>query len=293
MELPCNRVRPFRLYEIVAKRCSAFVKTITSARGAVFGRAVVVLVCSLACFGPANDLQAGTLLSPGAATLFGKSAEPFGRIAYPHSFGSLSEKWRGVERRLDDERVQLALCDSDREHCASSAALQFLAIVDVARERDGRARLGEINRAINLAIHPMSDLAQYGEIDVWSSPLVTFYRGAGDCEDYAIAKFVALQLAGIAPDDLRIVVMRNTLSGESHAVAAVRLDGHWWMLDNQRMAMVEDAYVRNFQPLFVIGQSGVMKYEAFPLLAAAPERDVTPSATLELAPQPGLISPSN
>jgi len=34
------------------------------------------------------------------------------------------------------------------------------------------------------------------------------------------------------------------------------------MLDNQRMAMVEDAYVRNFQPLFVIGPSGVMKYEA-------------------------------
>jgi hypothetical protein len=100
-------------------------------------------------------------------------------------------------------------------------------------------------------------------------------------------------LAGISPDDLRIVVMRNTLSGEGHAVAAVRLDGHWWMLDNQRMAMVEDAYVRNFQPLFVIGQSGVMKYEAFPLLAAASERDITPSAALELAPPPGLISPSN
>jgi hypothetical protein len=73
----------------------------------------------------------------------------------------------------------------------------------------------------------------------------------------------------------------------------VRLDGHWWMLDNQRMAMVEDAHVRNFQPLFVIGQSGVMKYEAFPLLAAVPERDITPSSALELTSQPGLISPSN
>jgi hypothetical protein len=57
----------------------------------------------------------------------------------------------------------------------------------------------------------MSDLAQYGEIDVWSSPLVTFANGAGDCEDYAIAKFVALRLAGIAPEDLRIVVMRDTV----------------------------------------------------------------------------------
>ncbi len=174
----------------------------------------VVLACSLACFGPAADLQAGTLLSPGGATLVRKSAEPFGLVAYPLSFGGLREKWLGVERKLDDERVQLALCDGDRDRCASPAALQFLAIVDSARERDGRARLGQINRAINLAIRPMSDLAQYGEIDVWSSPLVTFYRGAGDCEDYAIAKFVALREAGVPANDLRIVIMRDTIHGD-------------------------------------------------------------------------------
>ena len=39
----------------------------------------------------------------------------------------------------------------------------------------------------------MGDLEQYGEIDVWSSPLATLDPGAGDCEDYAIAKFIALQ----------------------------------------------------------------------------------------------------
>jgi predicted transglutaminase-like cysteine proteinase len=251
------------------------------------------LVCGIALLLPATNLRAATLDSSGSLEIASRSTEPFELVAYPHSFGLLHEKWLGVERRLDDERVQLALCDGDRERCASPAALQFLAIVDVARARDGRARLGEINRAINLAIRPMTDLAQYGEIDVWSSPLVTFYHGAGDCEDYAIAKFVALQQAGISPDDLRIVVMRNTMSGEGHAVAAVRLDGHWLMLDNQRMAMVEDAYVRNFQPLFVIGPSGVMKYDTAPLLAATPQREIAPSSALELAVQPGLISLSN
>ena len=220
-----------------------------------------------------------------------RSTEPFGLVAYPLAFGGLHEKWLGVERKLDDERVQLALCDGDRDHCASPAALQFLAIVDVAREHVGRARLGQINRAINLAIRPISDLAQYGEIDVWSSPLVTLYRGAGDCEDYAIAKFVALSEAGIAPDDLRIVVMRNTSLGEDHAVAAVRLDGHWLMLDNQRMAMIEDSYVRNYRPLFVIDQYGVMQYVEAPLLAVARGRE--PSAALKLAVEPGLISSSN
>jgi len=251
----------------------------------------VALALSMAWLGPAADLVAATLDSSGTSALTARSAEPFGRFASTLSAGSLREKWRDVERKLDDERVQLALCDGDRDGCVSEAALQFLAIVDIARARQGRARLGEINRAINLAIRPMSDLAQYGEIDVWSSPLATFTNGAGDCEDYAIAKFVALRQAGVSPDDLRIVIMRDTIRGEDHAVAAARLDGHWLLLDNRRMAMVEDADVRNYRPLFVIDQYGVMLYVDTPLLANLP--DLASPAAPNLAAQPGLISSSN
>ena len=243
---------------------------------------VVLLVWGMVWFGPAADLTAGTLISPGAMDLIRKSAEPFGMFVSKVSAGALREKWLGVERKLDDERVQLALCDGDREHCVSPAALQLLAIVDSARARDGRARLGEINRAINLAIKPMTDMAQYGQIDVWSSPLVTFTTGAGDCEDYAIAKFVALRLAGMSPDDLRIVVLRDTINGEGHAVAMARLDQHWLTLDNRRMAMVEDSDARNIRPLFVIDENDVMKYI-----------DTAPAMVLNYATQPGLISPSN
>ena len=247
----------------------------------------IVLAWGMACLGPTGDLAAGTLVPSESSEATGGSAEPFGLFASTLSFGSLREKWLGVERKLDDERVQLALCDGDRDRCVSPAALQFLAIVDNAKAREGRARLGEINRAINLAIRPMDDLAQHGAIDVWSSPLVTFANGAGDCEDYAIAKFVALRHAGISPDDLRIVIMRDTIRGEDHAVAAARLDGHWLMLDNRRMAMVEDAYVSNTRPTFVIDQHGVMQYVDTPLLAVVPGRDLSPSAALDLAALPG------
>src|SRR6201999_3869290 len=120
----------------------------------------------------------------------------------------------GVARKIDDERVQLALCDGDREHCASDAALKFLAIVDGGRHREGRARLGEINRAINLSIRAVDDMVQYDQVDVRSSPVVDFYRGAGDCEDYAIAKYVALRMARIAAENLRLVVMIDTVRSE-------------------------------------------------------------------------------
>jgi predicted transglutaminase-like cysteine proteinase len=226
---------------------------------------LAVLALGMASFGPAAELSAGTLKSSTGSEPVEGSAEPFGLFVSHLAGGGLVTKWQGVQRRLDDEMVQLALCEGDPDRCASPAALQFLAIVDTAKARDGRARLGEINRAINLAIRPMADLEQYGEIDVWSSPLATLSRGAGDCEDYAIAKFIALQRAGISADDLRIVIMRDTIRGEEHAVAAVRLDGHWLTLDNRRMAMVEDAFVRNYRPSFVLDRDGVRRYEEPPM----------------------------
>ncbi|WP_024512765.1 transglutaminase-like cysteine peptidase [Bradyrhizobium sp. ARR65] len=248
-----------------------------------------VLACGLAYFAPATALEAASPDSTHATELPVPSTEPFGLSTSPLTAGALQDKWSALARKLDDERVQLALCDGDRERCASDAALRFLAIVDLGRSREGRARFGEINRAINLAIHPMSDLAQYGEVDVWSSPLATFDRGAGDCEDYAIAKFVALRQAGVSAKDLRIIIMRDVFHGGDHAVAAARLDGHWLMLDNQRMAMVEDSYVRNYRPLFVMDEQHLKKYADPELLAAGPDRDAAPS----IAAQPGLIAASN
>ena len=79
----------------------------------------------------------------------------------------------------------------------------------------------------------------------------------------------------MATEDLRIVVVRDTRAGEEHAVAAAKLDGHWLMLDNRRMAMVEDDDARSYQPLFVLYRSAVMKYvdEPVRLSMVAPEAD--------------------
>jgi len=139
-------------------------------------RRAIGMACALAWYIPVADLAAGTLEqadSPGAPQLSQPSAEPFGLSVSRVFAGPLREKWRSVERKLDDERVQLALCDGDRERCASPAALRFLAIVDSARERDGRARLGEVNRAVNLAIRPMSDQAHMTEYWVRNGDLLT------------------------------------------------------------------------------------------------------------------------
>ena len=218
------------------------------------------LACGMAWFGPITDLRAGTLDSPPTLQVAGPSAEPFGLSVAAVYAGGLRDKWLGVARKLDDERVQLALCDGDRDNCASTAALQFLAIVDSGRARDGRARLGEINRAINLAIQPMSDLAQWGVPDRWSAPLETFGTGRGDCEDYAIAKYVALTAAGVPARDVKLVIVRNTAANEDHAIVAVRDGGDWIMLDNRWLTLVKDVAMPKTIPEFVLDDAGVREF---------------------------------
>lgn len=190
---------------------------------------------------------------------------------------ALNEKWRNVERQIDDEMLVLALCAENRGTCRSPVAKKFLAIIDAGKAKDGRARAGEINRAINLAARPGDDLALYGDTDVWRAPLAFLTTGAGDCEDYAIAKFVALRAAGITSSDLRIVILRDTLRQEDHAVTSIRLDGRWWLLDNRRMAMVEDVQLLNHQPLFVLDLNGARHYRDTPIMAGVQMRMPEPA----------------
>ena len=111
--------------------------------------------------------------------------------------------------RVRAEEAILAACRANPGNC-SAAARRFFEIVELGRQRQGRARLGAINRAINLSIRPMSDWVRHGVDDFWSAPLATLEAGAGDCEDYALLKYIALLEAGIKPDDLRLVIVRHS-----------------------------------------------------------------------------------
>jgi predicted transglutaminase-like cysteine proteinase len=106
-----------------------------------------------------------------------------------------------------------------------------------------------------MAIKPANDWAQYGYDDYWASPLQTLGNGAGDCEDYAIVKYVALRELGVGADDLRIVIVRDDKRLTEHAVVAVRSDRKWLVLDNRTMAILNAEDARNYRPLFALNST--------------------------------------
>jgi predicted transglutaminase-like cysteine proteinase len=208
---------------------------------------------------PTDTTAAATVSFP---VTQGATDEPFGLFPFRAPEGPLWEKWRGVEVDIVAEAPILAQCRSKPDQCSSPAAARFLAIVAVAREHDGRVKLAMVNRSVNLAIQYRSDTAQWGVPDRWSAPLDinnkgSFDTGLGDCEDYAIAKYVALREAGVAAEDLRIVVLYETLTGEDHAILVARNDGHWLILDNNHMALLEEQTLLHGIPLFSIDHRGV------------------------------------
>ena len=187
----------------------------------------------------------------------GKPAELFGLDTEPVVGGALTEKWRRVEAEITRDREAVAQC---RVSQSCSAPAQKL--IDLSLEgagRSSRARVGLINRAVDLAIRPVSDEKQWGVPDRWSDPFETLLSERGDCEDYAILKYAALLEAGFPKESLKIVVWKNRLPQEDHAVLAVRVDNQWLILDNVTLALVRDTDVRQVIPEFVLDGQGVRR----------------------------------
>lgn len=185
-----------------------------------------------------------------APPLFGMETEPVA--------GGLAAKWRAVEADIDGEQQVLARCRA-QEACPA-VARNLLDIVAEGAGRSGRARVGLINRAVDLAITPSSDEAQWGVEDHWSPPFETLQTRHGDCEDYAIVKYLALLQAGLSYDDVKIVVVRNLLPKEDHAVVAARVDGQWLILDNRHLALVRDTEMVRSTPEFVLDEGGARRF---------------------------------
>jgi predicted transglutaminase-like cysteine proteinase len=184
-------------------------------------------------------------------TLFGMDTELLAQ-------GDVLNKWNRVRAEIARELQIVDRCR--RDNVCSAGAQRLIDLSSEGAGRNGRVRLGFINRAVDLAITPVSDARQWRVPDHWSTPLETLQSGRGDCEDYAILKFLALLDAGISPADLKIVLMRSIFPKEDHAVVAARDGGEWLILDNRTLMLVRDTNLTRAVPVFVLDEAGAWRF---------------------------------
>lgn len=79
-------------------------------------------------------------------------------------------------------------------------------------------QLERINTLLNRQLHFDDDSAVWKQSDYWATPLETLGEGAGDCEDFAIAKYISLRHLGVPAEKLRITYVKALQQNQAHMV---------------------------------------------------------------------------
>jgi len=80
------------------------------------------------------------------------------------------------------------------------------------------AQLRAVNRFFNLRLRFRADSQTWKVRDYWATPVEALFRGAGDCEDYAIAKYFSLRQLGVSSAKLRITYVKALRLNQAHMV---------------------------------------------------------------------------
>jgi len=127
--------------------------------------------------------------------------------------------------------------------------------------QDEVQRLREINDFFNRRLAFKDDAATWGLPDYWAAPLESLEKRAGDCEDYAIAKYFSLAAAGVPTVRLRMVYVRARLAGQSlaHMVLAYYAEpgAEPLILDNLRPEVLPASQRPDLTPVFSFNTEGL------------------------------------
>lgn len=164
-----------------------------------------------------------------------------------------------------DEQAITQYARSRHGERAATYVGNWLKMLNHARALSEREQLSEINEFWNTYIVGDEDINIWGQEDYWATPLETLAKGAGDCEDFVIAKYFSLVRAGVDPDKLRFVYVRARIGGPRSATTIAHMVLGYYptptaeplILDNLSASIQPAGQRRDLQPVFSFNASGV------------------------------------
>jgi predicted transglutaminase-like cysteine proteinase len=118
---------------------------------------------------------------------------------------------------LPNVEKMLQLAQARYGSSAVLAVNQWREVVVKSQGLPESVQMERINDFFNRRILFVDDTVAWGKADYWATPLETMGRGQGDCEDFAIAKYVSLVSMGMHLDKLRLTYVRAQTGGISQA----------------------------------------------------------------------------
>jgi len=160
------------------------------------------------------------------------------------------KQWQGVLARIRGERDGYAACRNESAACSSPGARLWQNYLVELERFSLDEQIVRVNRFVNKWRY-RPDMKIYGRSDYWASPLEFFSR-SGDCEDYAIAKYVSLRLLGVPDERMRVAVVHDQIRDLAHAVLVVYTGDTAVVLDNLTNAVLQHDRVVNYTPYYTV-----------------------------------------
>lgn len=91
-------------------------------------------------------------------------------------------------------------------------------LIRASEQLPEREKLTVVNRFFNRQLRFADDVAVWRLNDYWATPVEALVKGAGDCEDYSIAKYFTLRRLGVPSERLRITYVKALRQNQAHMV---------------------------------------------------------------------------
>lgn len=101
---------------------------------------------------------------------------------------------------------------------ASNRVLSWQSLIKSAQHLPEQEKLNRVNDFFNQQIEFVDDEYLWGLNDYWATPIEMLAMGAGDCEDYSIAKYFTLRELGIPDNKMRITYVKAVELNQAHMV---------------------------------------------------------------------------
>lgn len=215
---------------------------------------IMTFMLSFAGFGGANQARAASIKDVPARIAFQQAAAYAPMNEYPRLFGSSEKqsssltaftKWTSMFDRFD-----AALNTPSGQQSAN----EFKAQIEFLRGLPMNKMVAGVNEVVNRVPY-ISDANIYGQSDYWATP-IEFLKNGGDCEDFAITKYVALRALGVPEERMRILILQDMQKNIPHAVLVVYTDAGAVVLDNQIKNVTSVDRISHYKPIFSINRAG-------------------------------------
>lgn len=100
---------------------------------------------------------------------------------------------------------------------------EWILMQDDVRPAPHSEQLERINTFFNRRLSFEDDLVIWRTKDFWATPFESMSRKAGDCEDFAIAKYITLRLLGVPDERLRLIYVRAQIGGASSGISQAHM----------------------------------------------------------------------